>query len=573
MESLANKVRLSSRSCDRCHGRKKSCSMHMPQCLLCQASGSTCTYLRPIKRNRVTPLSKFKALEQANQSAFLPVKGYTLPQAIIADDFPKTIQVVLAKSHLLEVLLGLVNVPLYESNFQARKMVVSLINTLEDFKIYPGDKSKRNQPSKNLIKKTNTAYFGSIDLRKSALLAYFKYINPFSPLFTWRSFHSKPRTRFLNLAIFLSGLRLLKRSQTDYPWFTKVCKELVELANENLTKISLDNLQAFLIIRLTLYSNPLLKSIARYGIFILERMVHSLGLHQTPPNSRLGPYSLLERKLTYNTVFFLLDYDACVVRKHIYTSHSPCFLPSKLDYHNYSKPKAKPTSLSFIMNQPSTPKIHNVYDECLLLISCSFANQIVLFRGLIKLRHLIKSRTSVVATVNAYLNQLVYDCENSWKLDQKKINRSKLSQIFSPPEDELWDKTLSFLNLMYQQTHFFLIELYSHLNDLQGQDRPTLNPVKFTPSQLSLLTRSSMSIIQFGSEFGSQPYFPERVFIFLTAFQFLAFHTPEHKLIEEVKERCYFQFCSLLQYPFLAGSIRFHMEIFERVFKQIEMSD
>ncbi|KAJ9056872.1 hypothetical protein DSO57_1028276 [Entomophthora muscae] len=441
---------ISERACDRCHFSKRNCSMQLPHCVRCRNLNLVCTYDRPKLRNRKVPPGKMLPRYAC------PKSSLTFRLVLSHEDY--TLTRLVSHHTLLRVVAGLMGLSPKGSALSQRMLwEVATIHRMMQERI-------ARKGCNSFIQ------YGDVASFHVALDAYFKFINPFLPLFTPARFHARPRSRLLLLCVYAAGLA---RMPNTFPiWLSAMHMEIAALARA--AKPSLDTLQALFIIFSSLHGVGMLQIVSDYAMYALLPMAHLLGIHRPSHN--------IERCAAYTTIAHYLQYNHCIMRANIYTSIDATFLGS----NKFPLPTRKQMDDS------------EWADECCFILACRCAcTMFSLVRSLIGLRHLATTGVVPRERLKFMVQQLESRGQARYRKELSELGMYQSYVVTTPRASTLFRQLTAGLHLHHRTLKMALAEFRHSI-------APTLDPMP--------LVATCINVITMAPHLGPKPYFQGRFF-------------------------------------------------------------
>ncbi|KAI9295094.1 hypothetical protein K502DRAFT_324505 [Neoconidiobolus thromboides FSU 785] len=342
------------------------------------------------------------------------------------------------------------------------------------------------------------------NILNNAVNNYFEYVNPIIPLFTRSGFGSKPRSQILLLAIWVTGLSI----DQHIPIIKEIRNFLLHRFTLELRKSyshpTVDILQAYIISiswRLGYRGKPTNTSIL---CCIPIHLLHSLGLHQNPPNFLFSRHELIERRLLYSGLIFLDSNWAS-------GNNTPCIV--NMDHAETYGDEIKPHEIKFILRSSKSAE-EAVYDITLISISkCNYIDCTIL-QAMRVLRHRIHVKTIESKELLEEVRGLQFKCRTLFlgfirsMHDLKKVLLEYYKEVdkVSP----LFERAILSLNMRFRIVFRDITALLLHLRpDLDGLPSRHTAECEGSPF-IAEAVEAASQVAPIENEFGLMPYHASR---------------------------------------------------------------
>ncbi|KAI9296062.1 hypothetical protein K502DRAFT_348363 [Neoconidiobolus thromboides FSU 785] len=316
--SVADKFR---QVCDNCKLLKKRCDRALPKCSNCVKRKIDCT--RHIKLQQTTDSArqsiklkyaqsmtiigkhcKQKGINNESRVNSSPSLSFNKPFLILKDDI-KTFKATIFNINTSQ--LSIYPFKLFHIDEFFDKAFSHIYQSNPELRVYLALKSyDKFQSRKKLCKKIDDYHYDPFNdnnhLIYEAIDAYFKYINLEVPLFTYYGFMTYKREMILQCAVILSGLSLLKETDSTNQLAKFIKNSLMKELKPSKIKLSLSYIQTLIVLKHGLRAHTYALPSYFYSDLISKCL--SIGLHLKSP-FKIGFNTIFERKLAFSAAIYL----------------------------------------------------------------------------------------------------------------------------------------------------------------------------------------------------------------------------------------------------------------------------
>ncbi|KAI9297229.1 hypothetical protein K502DRAFT_120558 [Neoconidiobolus thromboides FSU 785] len=567
--------------CDQCAKRGLGCSRDIPICKSCEHLDIECNYERALKTHKkIKPeveryINSFKiqnkeefvildykedAKENGNQQNKLN-QLITKPTSFkhtffkVVSDETQVIKEFLnivnsfPRKRIINNFLALFEFPTLKDNGDNDIIFMEVIKKFDNI-----TKIKNKVPL--LIKEPNFNTSTIKGIYSDCIDAFFKFVNPFIPLFTKKSFFSRPRTELVLCSVYLSGISHLESNTFNNTLKLYLEYKVHSLFKKQYSLNQFDTLQAFLIIALGLQSYGWVRSCLWYLHTVAIDMSYSLGLHRGSP-THLDSNLILERKLAYTSITHLS-----------YILNWSCDVPCLVSLNGakpYKTASTKAVYKQYLKTMKMNLNLWTVSDYCCLITAESTSQQGETFNLINLWRIQAMHQQLMPSVIYKHIDEVTEILRKKGTYYSNKLLCLKAS---TPKELH---------HILERHAHFILFRsiygiywVYSLVLYFRTNTEPEKN--KLHSKYMKLAIEEAAKVITYDIVIGTDTHYNMRLGLVSRCLLFLIRHIPKYDQPEHISKTIILginHFITLKQSSWITGQVTFSLALFYLVSKNM----